>query len=261
MDEPTSTRRRNTRWPIASGIRRSRRFRASTSSRPCPPGSALPSGSPTPAWCTLSYLRALNLLPALATPYLLLLLIRRLHPNTSPTDALANAVLLSLAPTHFFYRFLYYTDSLATSRRSRSSRSCCPRAPSGRRRARASRRSRAAARAAVGAHHARRRSRRRGCLALRQTNAVWVAFALGCDLLEELDHSNALPASLPPAAALAAARRAAERGFAAARRCAAGGRSPCCSSPSPPSSSPTAPSSSVTAPITRRRRTWRSCST
>ena len=70
--------------------------------------------SGAPAWCTLSYLRGLNLLPALATPYLLLLLIRRLHPNTSPSDALANAVLLSLAPTHFFYHFLYYTDSLAT---------------------------------------------------------------------------------------------------------------------------------------------------
>ena len=175
--------------------------------------------SGAPAWCTLAYLRGLNLLPALATPYLLLVLIRRLHPNTSPSDALANAVLLSLAPTHFFYHFLYYTDSLATvsalallaivmparaerpSPRARlAARVPPPRAPP-------------SARTTLGAGVAGA-----ACLSLRQTNAVWIAFALGCDLLEELDHSNALPASLPPAAALAALPAAlAERGFAPLR--------------------------------------------
>ena len=220
--------------------------------------------SGAPAWCTLSYLRGLNLLPALATPYLLLLLIRRLHPNTSPSDALANAVLLSLAPTHFFYHFLYYTDSLATVSALALLAIVLPARAERPSRARAPRGSRAAARAAVGAHHARRRSRRRGVPVAppdeRRVDRVRARLRppRGARPLERAARLAARPPPrsprCPPRSPSAALRRC-------ARRCAASGRSPCCSSPSPPSSSPTAPSSSATAPTTLRRRTWRSCFT
>ena len=189
--------------------------------------------SGAPAWCTLAYLRGLNLLPALATPYLLLLLIRRLHPNTSPSDALANAVLLSLAPTHFFYHFLYYTDSLATvsalallaivmpARAERPSPRARPRLA----RRRRARRRRRAPRSAPGAGAGACRSARR---------TPWIAFALGCDLLE-LDHSKRaarLAAARPPRSPRCPPRSPSAATRRCARRCAAGGRSPCCSLPS-----------------------------
>lgn len=76
---------------------------------------APPSGEPV---CTLSLLRVANLLPAFVTPLLLQALIGALHPKTSDADAFANALVLSLLPTHFFFHFLYYTDSAATTVRS-----------------------------------------------------------------------------------------------------------------------------------------------
>ena len=65
--------------------------------------------------CTLPALRAANLLPAFVTPLILHALFRALHPGTSTEDAFANALVLSLLPTHFFFHFLYYTDSAATA--------------------------------------------------------------------------------------------------------------------------------------------------
>ena len=40
------------------------------------------------------------------------------------------------------------------------------------------------------------------CLAMRQTNAVWIAFCVGCDILHELDGAGALPSGLPLDASL-----------------------------------------------------------
>ena len=51
-------------------------------------------GGGASAGCTLPVLRAVNLLPALATPPLLLALLRRLHPEAAPADLLGNALLL-----------------------------------------------------------------------------------------------------------------------------------------------------------------------
>ena len=65
--------------------------------------------------CELPLLRTVNLIPALATPPLLLAQLRLLYPSLSTTDALANSAVLSLLPTHFFFHFLYYTDSAATA--------------------------------------------------------------------------------------------------------------------------------------------------
>ena len=55
-------------------------------------------GGGASAGCTLPVLRAVNLLPALATPPLLLALLRRLHPEAAPADLLGNALLLALLP-------------------------------------------------------------------------------------------------------------------------------------------------------------------
>eukprot|EP00327_Prymnesium_parvum_P017176 CAMPEP_0113256376 /NCGR_PEP_ID=MMETSP0008_2-20120614/14731_1 /TAXON_ID=97485 /ORGANISM="Prymnesium parvum" /LENGTH=432 /DNA_ID=CAMNT_0000104715 /DNA_START=1 /DNA_END=1299 /DNA_ORIENTATION=+ /assembly_acc=CAM_ASM_000153 len=75
---------------------------------------ALPGGR-GPPHCPLHSLRAVNLLPALAAPLLLLRLLRVLHPDAPPADALANALVLALLPPHFFFHFLFYTDSAATA--------------------------------------------------------------------------------------------------------------------------------------------------
>ena len=153
-------------------------------------------GGGASAGCTLPVLRAVNLLPALATPPLLLALLRRLHPEAAPADLLGNALLLALLPTHFFYHCLYYTDSAATvsalllllltlpahTAHTAHTARPAPRAP----RVPPS----AAHRAAVACAAVL-------CVALRQTNAVWLAFALGCDVLEQLDASGALPAPTP----------------------------------------------------------------
>ena len=56
---------------------------------------ALGGGGGATSGCTLPVLRAVNLLPALATPPLLLALLRRLHPEARPSDLLGNALRLS----------------------------------------------------------------------------------------------------------------------------------------------------------------------
>jgi len=135
--------------------------------------------------CSLATLRAFNLLPALATPPLLLSLLRRYHPSVGTSDLLANAALLSLLPTHFFYHFLYYTDSAATAAvlllllllyggpatASRTWGSSVSRA--------------FAALASLLA------------LAVRQTNAVWIAFAVGTSAVRQLEADGQLSARAP----------------------------------------------------------------
>ena len=132
--------------------------------------------------CELPTLRAFNLLPALATPYLLRQLFAALHPEleaTAPSDLLANAAVLSLLPTHFFFHFLYYTDSAATcsallvlllSLRAHNSlppgKSASPPPP-------------VMQRLGVGIAAAL-------SIAFRQTNAVWVAFAVASSALRQL---------------------------------------------------------------------------
>ena len=124
--------------------------------------------SPTP--CDLSTLRAVNVVPALATPWLLHSLLAALHPSTKATDLAANAAVLSLLPTHFFFHFLYYTDSFATcsvllllllSMRAHSKKDSV-----------AFLLGRAAAAALA--------------ISFRQTNAVWVAFAAAAGALREM---------------------------------------------------------------------------
>ena len=155
-------------------------------------------GGGASAGCTLPVLRAVNLLPALATPPLLLALLRRLHPEAAPADLLGNALLLALLPTHFFYHCLYYTDSAATVSALLLLLLTLPAHT-----ARAAPRARPSA-----AHRAAVACAAVLCVALRQTNAVWLAFALGCDVLQQLDGSGALPARLPLRAALAALPKA-----------------------------------------------------
>ena len=165
---------------------------------------ALPGGSAEDV-CTLSLLRAVNLAPALLTLPLLLKLLERLHPRTSRADLLGNAVMLSLLPTHFFYHFLYYTDSAATcsallllllvlpaadGQAAQQSQPPQPSQPSQPSRPSLARVTGAGLAAAL-------------CLSLRQTNAVWIAFALGCDALHQLHAAGSLPAQLPLTAALA----------------------------------------------------------
>ena len=141
-------------------------------------------GLPVSGACELPTLRAFNLLPAFATPYLLRQLFAALHPEleaTAPSDLLANAAVLSLLPTHFFFHFLYYTDSAATcsallvlllSLRAHNSlppgKSASPPPPPP-----------VMQRLGVGIAAAL-------SIAFRQTNAVWVAFAVASSALRQL---------------------------------------------------------------------------
>ena len=138
--------------------------------------------------CGLPTLRAVNLLPALATPWLLRSLLAVLHPTTSEADLAWNAAVLSLLPTHFFFHFLYYTDSLATCSVLLlvllSYQSALPASDS-----RAQQLGRAVAAALA--------------IGFRQTNAVWVAFAVAAGALGELQARGVLTkhATLPAALA------------------------------------------------------------
>ena len=142
--------------------------------------------------CTLGALRALNLLPALATPYLLHALLRRLHPALSRTDLLGNAAVLALVPTHFFYHFLYYTDTASTCAAFLLLFLGLPECSLAR--GRAARRGDGLARRAAGALAAA------AALAVRQTNAVWIAYVVGADALATLEADaarHATPAARP----------------------------------------------------------------
>jgi alpha-1,2-glucosyltransferase len=161
------------------------------------------------ASCSLPELRSLNLLPAAATPYLLHRILIKLHPTTSPADLLANTAVLALLPTHFFFHFLFYTDSLATCSVLLLLLLALPASrgaelkPSGLGRLLV--RFLAAALA----------------ISLRQTNAVWVAFVAASGCLRELYASSKLAAAAaaaPPPPDPQAARsppRSPPRGLAA----------------------------------------------
>lgn len=141
--------------------------------------------------CSLASLRALNLVPALGSPPLLYALLRALHPSAklSSSDLAMNAAVLSLFPMHFFFHFLYYTDSAATCSvllllllatrlvQTAPSRSRDLASP-------------AAVSVALGS-----------CAALaigfRQTNAVWVAFAVASAGLRRCHASGILDADAP----------------------------------------------------------------
>ena len=126
--------------------------------------------------CSLSSLRALNLLPAALAPWLIYELLRLRHPSASARDLKANAAVMSLLPTHFFFHFLYYTDSAST---------CSvlvlllltPYGPPARGVTLAARPLGESFAAAI-------------AIALRQTNAVWVAFAVASGSLRCL-HTTA----------------------------------------------------------------------
>jgi alpha-1,2-glucosyltransferase len=158
--------------------------------------------------CALPKLRSLNLLPALATPWLLHRLLGTMHPETSRSDLWANVAVLTLLPTHFFFHFLYYTDSAATCsvllllllhRRSLPT----ARSPSAERGIKGKRGSpmgspqgqvAAAAAASFSSQSLLARGANQlGCactaalaISFRQTNAVWVAFSVASATLLEL---------------------------------------------------------------------------
>lgn len=134
--------------------------------------------------CTLSSLRALNLIPALATPALLHALLRALHPHESPRDVAANAAVLSMLPTHFFFHFLFYTDSFATC--SVLALLLC---------LHSFERSSFVRHVVLGLAAA-------AAIAFRQTNAAWVAFAIGSGLLADLHAIGALSSSATVGTAL-----------------------------------------------------------
>ena len=142
--------------------------------------------------CALPALRSLNLLPAIATPWLLSSLMSSLHPSTRTTDHLANVVVLTLLPTHFFFHFLFYTDSFATCSVLALLRLALPRWPTNGHSSSACSASASASEDAVagrgGAIGKASRSLAQFVVAalaigFRQTNAVWVAFvAASCTL-------------------------------------------------------------------------------
>ncbi len=154
-------------------------------------------GSPPHEQCSILTLRALNLVPALATPCLLLALLRRLHPSETQSDLLANTALLTLLPTHYFFNFLFYTDTAATTAVLLLLVLLVP-----------SKGSPTPGRLAVALAAAL-------ALSIRQTNAVWIAFAVAAAALRELDATGELPSATPLPAAIAALpwllRRAAPR--------------------------------------------------
>lgn len=134
--------------------------------------------------CELTRLRALNLLPALATPPLILTVLRRYHPEASSEDLLANTALLSLLPTHFFFHFLYYTDSAATvSILLLLMLMDGPPMRLGGKNA--------------GAHSLSRRVASVvasiAALAYRQTNAVWIMFSVGMAAVQTLEGKAIIP--------------------------------------------------------------------
>ena len=110
--------------------------------------------------CSVAALRAVNLGFLGAT---FLLLAAYFGRRMAPRDAIGNAALLSLYPVHFFFHFLYYTDAGATCLivamllAARSYRTQVPAALLG-----------AAA------------------IMFRQSNVVWVAFAMGDAVLRKL---------------------------------------------------------------------------
>ena len=157
--------------------------------------------------CTFQTLRALNLIPGLLTPWMVHANLRIHHPSTPTHDLVANAVLASLLPTHFFFHFLFYTDSASTC----SVLLLLLLAPRERRDATMLRQLAFALAGAL-------------AISLRQTNAVWVAFAVASAALRTLftdavltQHARGVRAALAefatkaprPLAALAASHYAA----------------------------------------------------
>jgi hypothetical protein len=67
------------------------------------------------AWCSLSWLRATNLLWSIILLYVLYSLSRQLHPRDRPARQAWNAFALSLFPVGYFFNFLYYTDTGSTT--------------------------------------------------------------------------------------------------------------------------------------------------
>ena len=142
--------------------------------------------------CSLPTLRALNLLPALATPWLLSALLSALHPATKRVDLWANVAVLSLLPTHFFFHFLYYTDSAATCSVLLLLLLSIP--PST-----------ATASDGTGGsgggtwiRHVCRAIAATLAIGFRQTNAVWVAFAVASCALRELQLAGGHDAKATP---------------------------------------------------------------
>jgi alpha-1,2-glucosyltransferase len=113
------------------------------------------------ALCSLEVLRSLNLLFCLGNYFLFYAITRLLHPSFS--SPASKALLMAIFPPLFFFSFLFYTDVGSTffvllmyylSLRSRHSW------------------------AALAGLFA---------FLFRQTNVVWVAFTLGCSVIERFE--------------------------------------------------------------------------
>ena len=142
--------------------------------------------------CSFHVLRALNLIPAFFTPWLIHSLLGALHPKTRASDLKANAALISLLPTHFFFHFLYYTDSYSTM----AVLLLLLIAPRGDPKASTSELRHLAFLLACAL-----------AVGLRQTNAVWVAFAVASNALRMCYTAGVLspqPPFVPPTDLLAA---------------------------------------------------------
>ncbi|KAK9824640.1 hypothetical protein WJX72_011988 [[Myrmecia] bisecta] len=113
------------------------------------------------AACGTSALRSLNLLFAAACFLLAYLTHRELHPVSSDVTSAFTAAALALFPLHFFYTFLYYTDTGAAACVLAAYLACLRRRHHW---------SALAAAAATG---------------FRQTNAVWAAFILAVGVMRE----------------------------------------------------------------------------
>ncbi|KAI8055238.1 alpha-2-glucosyltransferase Alg10 [Syncephalis plumigaleata] len=66
-------------------------------------------------WCSLSWLRATNILWSTILFCVLYSLSRQLHPRGKPARHAWNAFALSLFPVGYFFNFLYYTDTGSTT--------------------------------------------------------------------------------------------------------------------------------------------------
>ena len=138
--------------------------------------------------CSLSSLRALNLLPAALAPWLIYELLHLRHPSASARDLKANAAVMSLLPTHFFFHFLYYTDSASTC----SVLVLLLLSPYGQ----------PARGVSLAARQLGESFSAATAIALRQTNAVWVAFAVASGSVRWLHRAALLAQHTPLFAAL-----------------------------------------------------------
>ena len=144
--------------------------------------------------CDLAALRAINMVPALATPWLVHSLLQALHPSAAFIDRIGHTAVLSLMPTHFFYHTLFYTDSAATCSVLLLLLLTLPDRPEPGHRTKFARRL---------LRHTARAGAASLAISLRQTNAVWVAFIVASSSLRELQRTGTLTASAPLSTALA----------------------------------------------------------